>query len=62
MTDSALEGLVTRIRNCLGCSKELAGEYARGISDPPEIQNGQIVVRNEERRIIARLPESVMKG
>jgi len=52
---------VTRIRTSLACSKELATEYASDIGDQPEIQNGQIVVRNEDRRIIARLPASVLE-
>jgi hypothetical protein len=60
MTEAALDNLTTRIRNSLGCSKELAQQYARDMGDKPEIQNGQILVRNEDRRIIARLPASVL--
>ncbi len=60
MTDIDLETLATRIRQSLGCSKDLAADYARGISDPPEIIHGKIVVRDPEGRIMARVPESVL--
>ena len=60
MTDIDLETLAVRIRQSLGCSKDLAADYARGISDPPEIIHGKIVVRDPEGRIMARVPESVL--
>jgi hypothetical protein len=44
----------------LGCSKDLAEDYAKGISDPPEIIHGKIVVRDPEGRIMARVPDSVL--
>jgi hypothetical protein len=60
MTEAAFDDLVKRIRNSLDCSKELAADYAKGIGETPEIQNGQVLVRNEDKRIIARIPESVL--
>ena len=60
MTDSELQALAARIRQSLGCSKDLAEDYARGISDPPEIIHGKIVVRDADKRIIARVAESVL--
>ena len=60
MTEQELNTLITRIRSTLGCSKELAGDYAAAITDPPEIQNGQVVIRSAEGRILTRLPESVL--
>jgi hypothetical protein len=35
MTDIDLETLAVRIRQSLGCSKDLAADYAKGISNPP---------------------------
>ena len=60
MTEGEFAELVLRIQNAIGCGKELAGDYAAAIGDKPEIQNGQIVVRDEARRIIAHLPEAVL--
>ncbi|MEZ5387738.1 MAG: hypothetical protein R3F13_19695 [Prosthecobacter sp.] len=60
MTDIDLETLAVRIRQSLGCSKDLAADYAKGISNPPEIIHGKIVVRDLEGRIMARVPESVL--
>jgi len=60
MTEAAFDDLVKRIRNSLDCSKELAADYAKSIGETPEIQNGQILVRNEDKRIVARIPESVL--
>ena len=54
--------LVSRIRNALGCSKDLATEYAAAIGGAPEIAHGKILLRNEEGRIIAYVPESVLVG
>lgn len=51
---------VTRIRNALGCSKELAAEYAAHVGAQPEIDRHQVLIRNADRRIIARIPESVL--
>ena len=59
MTDTELEALATRIRNTLGCSKELAREYATGIGETPEVSHGKIIVRDQDRRIIAYVPASV---
>ncbi len=55
-----LQTLATRIRQALGCSRELAEDYARGIADPPEIIHGKVVVRDAEGRIAARVPDSVL--
>jgi hypothetical protein len=38
----------------------LAEDYAEGISDPPEIIHGKIVVRDADNRIIARVSDSVL--
>jgi hypothetical protein len=62
MTEEAFDDLVRRIRNHLGCTKDLATEYARGMGESPEIQNNEILVRNDERRIIARIPARVLEG
>ena len=60
MTDTDIQSLATRIRQSLGCSKDLAEDYAKGISNPPEIVHDKIVVRDTEGRIIARVPASVL--
>ena len=60
MTSPDLQTLATRIRQSLGCSKDLAEDYAKGISNPPEIIHGKIVVRDPEGRIMARVPDSVL--
>ena len=60
MTEPEFAALVNRIRNALGCGKDLAGDYAAAIGDSPEIQNGNVVIRDESGRIIARVPESVL--
>jgi hypothetical protein len=52
--------VVTRIQNALGCSKDMAAEYARAIGDKPEVAHGKIMVRNENQRIIAYVPASVL--
>jgi len=61
MTEEAFNAAVTKIRNHLGCSKDLAAEYAMNLGEKPETQNGQILIRNGENRVIARLPASVME-
>ncbi len=60
MTDPELQSFAIRIRQSLGCSKELAVDYAKGIGDPPEIIHGKILVRDAEGRIVARVPDSVL--
>ncbi len=55
MTQTDLEALANRIRNTINCGREPALDYAAVIGDTPEIQAGQVLVRNEEGRIIARL-------
>ena len=60
MTASPVEELATRIRDELGCSKELAAEYASDIGDDPEIDHYKIIIRNAQGQIIARLPVSVL--
>ena len=60
MIDIDLQALAIRIRQTLGCGKELAEDYARGIGDPPEIIHGNILVRDTDGRIIARVPDSVL--
>lgn len=60
MTDIDPETLAVRIRQSLGCSKDLAADYVKGISNPPEIIHGKIVVRDPEGRIVARVPEGVL--
>lgn len=60
MTDIDIQALAVRIRQSLGCGKDLAEDYARGISNPPEIVHGKILVRDPDGRIIARVPETVL--
>ena len=60
MTEGAFAELVLRIRNVLGCGKELAGDYAAAIGDKPEIQHGKVIVRDEGGRILAHIPEGVL--
>lgn len=52
--------IVTRIRNALGCSKDMATEYASAIGEKPEVAHGKIMVQNEDGRIIAYLPVTVL--
>jgi hypothetical protein len=61
MTAFTNPDLVSRIRNALGCSKDLAEEYAATIGETPEIVHGKILLRNEDGRIIAYVPESVLE-
>ena len=60
MTDTDIQALAVRIRQSLGCGKDLAEDYARGISNPPEIVHGKILVRDPDGRITARVPETVL--
>lgn len=60
MTDAEIEALALRIRQILGYGKQISEDYARGIGDPPEIIHGRVLVRNEDGRIIARVPEEVL--
>lgn len=60
MTESDHDALVTRIRNALGCGKDLAEDYAKAIEKRPEVELGKVLVRDEAGRIIARVPESVL--
>lgn len=60
MTETDQQALAIRIRQTLGCGKELAEDYAKGIGDPPEIIHGKILVRNSEGHIIARVPDTVL--
>ena len=62
MTPSELEALASRIRNAINCGKELALDYAAAIGDNPEIQGGQVLVRNEGGRVMARVPQSVLEA
>ena len=60
MTEIDFAAIVTRVRNALGCSKDMATEYAAAIGDNPEVVHGKIMLRNEDRRIIACIPVSVL--
>lgn len=60
MEDTAYNDLAKRIRNELGCSRELAADYAAAIGDKPELEGEKVVVRNDSGRIIARLPKKVL--
>jgi hypothetical protein len=60
-TQSASNAFVIRIQKIVGCSKDLAGDYAAAIGDTPEIQNGEVVVRDERGRVIAHLPQAVIR-
>ncbi|MCE9519103.1 MAG: hypothetical protein K8R87_06080 [Verrucomicrobia bacterium] len=62
MNQTDLESLATRIRNTINCGRELAQDYAAMIGDTPEIQAGQVILRNAEGRIIARVPQSVLEA
>ena len=59
MTDEEFTGLVARIRQALGCGQELALDYAKGLGETPEVVHGKMLVRNDEGRIIARVPVEV---
>lgn len=59
---SDLEALASRIRNTINCGRDLALDYAKAIGEKPEIQAGQVLVRNEEGRIIVRIPEGVLES
>jgi plasmid maintenance system antidote protein VapI len=39
--------VVTLIRNALGCSKDMAIEYAKAIGENPEVAHDKILIRNE---------------
>ena len=60
MTDIDFATIVSRVRNALGCSKDMATEYAAAIGESPEVGHGKIMVRNEDRRIVAYVPVSVL--
>jgi hypothetical protein len=60
MTEAENDSLVTRIRNALGCGKDLAGDYAKAIGDAPEVAHGKINVRDSFGRIIAHVPITVL--
>jgi hypothetical protein len=55
-----LATIVRRIQNALGCSKDMATEYAKAIGENPEIVHGKILLRNEQKRIIAYVPANVL--
>lgn len=59
--NTASNEFIVRIQKILGCSKDLAGDYATAIGDSPEIQNGEVVVRDDRGRVIAHLPENVLR-
>lgn len=61
MPDSDFEKLVSRIRDALGCGKDMATDYAKLIGDKPEIVSGKILIRNEDKRIIAHVPADVLQ-
>ena len=61
MTETDLATIITRVQNALGCSKDMATEYARAIGENPEVVHGKILLRNEDHRIIAYLPVSVLE-
>ena len=61
MTETDFATIVTRVRNALGCSKDMATEYAAAIGENPEVVHGKIMLRNEDHRIIACIPASVLE-
>ena len=56
-----LATIVSRIQNALGCSKDMATEYAKAIGENPEIVHGKILLRNEQNRIVAYVPATVLE-
>ena len=52
--------LIARIQKAVGCSKDLARDYAAAMGEAPEIENGEILVRDESRKIIAHLPQKIL--
>ena len=62
MSPAQLAIVVTRIQNFLGCSKGMATEYAKAIGEHPEIVHGKIPLCNEQKRVIAHVPASVLEG
>jgi hypothetical protein len=61
MTEVDLPTIISRIQNALGCSKDMATEYAAAIGENPEVVHGKILLRNEDHRIIAYVPASVLE-
>jgi len=62
MTDDQRTHLAQNIRAILVCGKELSEDYANAVGDAPEIIAGNVIIRNEEGRIVARVPESVLES
>jgi len=60
MTETDKTLLAQNIRTTLACGKELSEDYAGAIGDTPEILHGRIIVRNEDGRIVARIPDTVL--
>ncbi len=62
MNDAAYDSLVTRIRNAIGRNREFAALLCNVPCSPTHRNSKmQALVRNEEGRIIARLPASVVR-
>lgn len=61
MTEIDFATIVSRVRKALGCSRDMAAEYAAAIGENPEVVHGKIMLRNEDRRIIACIPVSVLE-
>ena len=53
--------VASRIQNFLGCSKDMATEYAKAIGENPEVVHGKILLRNEQNRIVAYVPATVLE-
>ncbi|HSI63643.1 MAG TPA: hypothetical protein VLE43_11010 [Candidatus Saccharimonadia bacterium] len=62
MNETEVAAIAARIQNALGCSKGMAVDYAKTIGANPEVAHGKIAVRNEDNRIIAYVPASVLEG
>lgn len=61
MSDIDSTAIAARIQCAVGCSKEMAAEYSKAIGQNPEVVRGKVLVRNEENRIIAYVPATVLQ-
>lgn len=62
MPQPDLATIVTRIQFALGCTKDMAIEYAKIIGENPEVVYGKILLRNDQNRIIAYVPATVLEN
>lgn len=61
MTEPEFRSRVARVCQVLGCSKDLAEDYVRGMGETPVVEHGKVIVRDAEGHIIARVCASILK-